>query len=323
MNFLLRLSLLLLIMTIPIISSANAIYPPALKKGDKIAIVAPGWKANKTNVDLSAEVLKNLGYKPVIYKTAHGDLGNYGGTKEERLADLRNAFLDPDIRVILCARGGFGLVHLLDSLATLPIEKDPKWVVGFSDISALHALMASKGIASIHASMVLEVARGIGELENQRLLDIMHGKFPEYKFESDSRNRHGEAEGRLVGGNLSVLQALIDTPYDIFKPGTILFIEDVGEPIYKIERIFYQLKMKGVLSNIHGLVVGSFRKYEDDPDYPTMEDMMADVLKDYPELPVAYNAPIGHIRHNQPVVELSKARLSVRPDGVTLTMIPE
>ena len=318
----LPLLLLATLMNLPTnLKAAHPIYPAPLQKGDTIAILAPAGHVKRDNVDRSVTVLKGLGYVPVVYPTSYGHHYSYSGTVNQRWADIKKAFTDPNVRAILCARGGYGVVHLMDSIASLPLENDPKWVIGFSDISALHALLANRNIASIHASMTLEVARGMQEEENQLLFKIMENlEFPEYKIAPDKRNHLGEAEGKIVGGNLAVIQNLINTPHDIIQPGTILFIEDVDEPIYKIQRMLYQLKMSGVLGQLKGLVVGRFTGYTPGEGYTKIEDMIADILKDYPNLPVAFNAPIGHIRHNYPIVESSRAQLKVTPQGVTLKM---
>lgn len=212
------------------------------------------------------------------------------------------------------------MVHNLDSLGMLPLEKDPKWVIGFSDISALHALMASKGIASIHSSMAKQIALGPDSLDNATLFGILKGEMPTYTFEPDIHNHPGKAEGILLGGNLAVIADLIATPFDIIKPGTILFIEDVSEPIYKIERMIYQLRLMGIIPKLKGLIIGQFTEYNPDDNHVTMEDMLAEALAPYPELPVAFNAPIGHVDHNIPLVESSWATLNITPEKVTLTL---
>lgn len=319
--------ILLLIMfciTGTMVKSQNVVYPEPLKPGDKIAVLAPASAVDKSYVDQSLKVLREIGYEPVVYKTAYGRRpGDYSGTPDERFNDLKAAFEDPEIKAILCARGGYGVVHNLDRLAQLDIEANPKWVIGFSDITAMHGFMKSKGIASIHSSMCHHIRLGKDDTENIYLFDILQGKFPTYEIKPDPRNHHGEAKGRILGGNLSVLQALINTPYDLVEPGTILFIEDLNEPIYKVERMLYQLKMAGMFDKLEGLVIGQFTKYRPDGRYTKMEDMMAAVLADYPDLPVAFNAPIGHVTHNNPIVESSMATLKVTPEGVTLTMQPE
>lgn len=296
-------------------------YPAALRPGDKIAILAPAGPISREPVDSAAITLRAAGYEPVIYPHTFGKNGYFSGTHSERLSDLSAALTDPSVRAILCARGGYGAAILLDSLAMLPLTDDPKWIIGFSDISALHSLMASKNIASIHSSMAKQLALGLDDPDNAALLEILKGNFPSYIFEPDPRNHNGKAEGRLLGGNLAVIQALINTPYDIIRPGTILFIEDVSEPIYKIERIIYQLRMAGLFKNIKGLIIGQFTDYSPDANHESMEDMLADALADYPELPVAFNIPVGHVDHNVPLVESATAELSVTPEGVTLTLL--
>lgn len=312
--------ILIISMFIPTQKSKGIIYPPSLKPGDKVAILAPAGPIAPEPVESAAIVLRNLGYEPVIYPTSYGKHGYFSAPHDERFADLKAAFTDPDIRAILCARGGYGVALILDSLATIPVENDPKWVIGFSDISALHAFMASRNIASIHASMAKQMALGPDNADNATLISILEGKFPKYTFTASPFNHIGKAEGRLLGGNLAVIQALINTPYDIIHPETILFIEDVSEPIYKIERIIYQLRMSGILSRLKGLIIGQFTEYESDSIHQTMEEMIAKALADYPRLPVAFDVPVGHVDHNVPFVESAWATLDITPTEVTLTL---
>jgi len=316
------ISLILLIVRFcsPSQKAVDTIYPAPLKPGDKIAILAPAGPIERGIVDSAATVLRQIGYKPVIYPHTFGKHGHFSGTHPERFADLRDALTNPDIRAILCARGGYGVVHNLDNLSSLPLEKDPKWIIGFSDISALHALMASKNIASVHSSMARQIAIGPDDPDNNILFSILKGEMPSYTFEPDIHNHPGSAQGLLLGGNLAVIADLIATPFDIIRPGTILFIEDVSEPIYKIERMIYQLRLMGILPKLKGLIIGQFTEYHPDDNHVTMEDMLAEALAPYPSLPVAFNVPIGHVDHNIPIVESSWATLNITPDKVTLTL---
>ncbi|MBO5267562.1 MAG: LD-carboxypeptidase [Muribaculaceae bacterium] len=302
--------------------AADTLYPRPLRPGDKIAILAPAGPIDSLIVDSAAAVLRQVGYEPVIYPHTFGKHGHFSGTHSERLADMRAALCDTSIRAILCARGGYGVVHNLDSLAMLPLRDDPKWIIGFSDISALHALMASHGIASVHASMAKQVMLGPDDELNSYLLDILQGRFPTYRFAPNEYNHPGHAEGKLLGGNLAVIADLIATPFDIIQPGTILFIEDVSEPIYKIERIIYQLRLMGILPKLKGLIIGQFTDYKPDKVHESMEQMLAEALAPYPELPVAFGAPIGHVDYNLPVVESAYATLDITPEGVTLAIEP-
>lgn len=290
-------------------------FPKALNKGDKIAICSPAGKISPEIVSQAMDVLSRQGWEPVLMPHALGEYGSYSGTADERYADLSEALTNPDYRAVLCSRGGYGVVHILNRLAALPLADDPKWVIGFSDISALHALMASKGIASIHASMCKAIANGADNEDNASLFGILEGERPAYVFDNHPYDRPGIATGTLRGGNLAVLAELINTPYDILDgDGTILFLEDVAEPIYKIERIFYQLRLSGVLDRIGGLIVGQFTEYKPDATYNDMETMIRDVTAGY-NFPIAFNVPVGHVDHNIPLIESAPVTLKVSLSG--------
>lgn len=292
-------------------------YPKPLMAGDTIAIVSPAGIINPDYVSGAVATLRGEGWNPVVYPHALGRHGSYSGTSDERLADLERALTDPSVRAILCSRGGYGAVHLLDRLKLLPIDEDPKWLIGFSDISALHALFNSMGVATLHASMTKQLAKGGVNEINQQLFSILRGERPTYQFAPDPRNRQGSAQGRLAGGNLAVLDGLAGTPYDILQPDTVMFIEDIAEPIYKVERILYRLRLAGVLPRLKGLIVGQFTEYESDSNYREMEDMIADMTAPY-GYPVAFNTPIGHVDGNIPVIEGADVNLIVTEAGSTL-----
>lgn len=298
---------------------SRIIYPRPLQKGDRIAILSPASIINPDYVTGAVTALESRGWKPYVCDHAMGKHGNYSGTADERLNDLETALLDPATRAILCSRGGYGVVHLLDRLSRLPLADDPKWIIGFSDISALHALFSSKGIASIHASMAKHLAANGGQDEDSlALFDILGGTFPKYRFDSHCYNRPGTAQGNIVGGNLAVLAGLINTPFNLLKNDCILFIEDIAEPIYKVERILYQLRLSGVLPALRGLIVGQFTEYRADANYSDMETMIRDMVAPY-DYPVAFNAPIGHVNHNIPIIENAGITLEITPDSTTIT----
>lgn len=289
-------------------------YPKPLRKGDKIAILSPAGPVNPDYVAGAVDQLKAHGWNPVVMPHALGRSGNYAGTDDERYDDLEAAFKDPDVRAILCSRGGYGVVHLLDRLGKLDLAADPKWVIGFSDISAMHALMHSQGVASIHAPMAQQIRKGTDDPDTASLFAILEGERPVYTFPAHSYDRPGIAVGQLLGGNLAVLADLVDTPYDILLPDTILFIEDVSEPIYKIERMLYQLRLSGVLPKLRGLLVGQFTETKPDASYKHMYDMIRDMTAPY-NYPVAFDVPIGHVDHNIPVIEGAEVTLKVSPSG--------
>ncbi len=298
--------------------SHSSMSPQPLIAGDRVAIVSPASIIRPQTVHAAVSVLRDQGWDVVTGPNAFNRWGTFAGTDAERLADLSAALTDPAVSAVVCSRGGYGVVHILDSLAALPLEDNQKWVIGFSDISAIHALLTSRGIPSIHASMTEHIALGADDVDNAALFGILRGEGVEHSVEPDALNRCGRAEGTLVGGNLSVIAGLIGTPYDILRPGVVLFVEDVNEPIYKLERIFYNLKLAGVLPRLKGLIVGKFAKCAADADFESVESMIDRMVGEY-GYPVAYNVPIGHVSHNVPVICGAPVVLDVRPEGVTIT----
>lgn len=291
----------------------SIIYPQPLKAGDRIAIVSPASIINPDYVAGAAETLRRQGWEPVVYPHALGANGSYSGSVADRMGDMTAALTDESIRAVLCSRGGYGAVHLLEELSAMNLRKDAKWIIGFSDISALHAMMASQGVASVHASMCKHLALHPDDDASQSLFEILRGGLPKYCVESHRANRRGVATGRIAGGNMAVLGGLIGSKYDLFSmygDDTILFIEDIAEPIYKIERILYQLRLAGVLSRLNGLIVGRFTEYKADRNYNDMYEMIADMVAQY-DYPVAFDFPIGHVDENLPIVESAMVTLSV------------
>ena len=275
--------------------------PAALRSGDTVALVSPSSKVKHEYIDDAAARLRSWGYDVRIGAHAYGAHGNFAGTPAERLADLHDALADPSVKAILCTRGGYGAVHLLESLPPEVIRCNAKWLIGFSDISALHAAE---------------------EAESQEstcyLRAVLEGNMPCYTTPSHWLNRAGEVRARVVGGNLAVLTGLLRTPYDIFQEDTILFIEDVGERTYKVERMLYNLELCGVLPRLAGLVVGRFTDYNEDPGMcmTLYEAVWARVAR-Y-SYPVCFDFPVGHVPQNHPMIEGAVATLTVAPQGVTL-----
>ncbi|MDE6296272.1 MAG: LD-carboxypeptidase [Muribaculaceae bacterium] len=301
------------------------IFPNSLKRGDRIAILSPSSPVKEEYIDGAVEFLRSEGYEPVIMPYAKGPAsGSYASAKESRLADLLSALEDESIRAILCSRGGYGAVHLLRDIPLEVIRKDPKWLIGYSDISALHALFLQAGVASIHAPMAKHLTEeGSNDPCTQALMRILKDDFPlEYKVKGHKYNIAGEAEGVLAGGNLAVLNGLFGTDYDILKEGTILFIEDISEAIYAVERMLYHILLSGGFDRINGLIVGRFTEYRADKNYSCMEDMIHSFLNRecITGIPVAYDFPVGHVKENFPLVEGAKARLIIEESEVKLIM---
>lgn len=293
--------------------------PQPLQPGDTIALISPSSKVNAAFIDGAVQRIQSWGYRVVIGKYAYGSYGNFAGTVEERLNDLREALYNPDVKAILCTRGGYGAVHLLNLITPQEICDNAKWIIGFSDISALHAAWVRAGVASLHAPMCKHLTEECAEQASTRYLrGILSGMMPTYQVSSHPYNRCGMARARVVGGNLAVLCGLLRTPYDIFAENTILFIEDIAERTYKVERMLYNLELAGVLPRLAGLIVGQFTEYDEDPGMcATMYEMIAARVAPYP-YPVSFGFPVGHVADNHPIIEGAEATLSVTPEGVSL-----
>ncbi|MDE7441209.1 MAG: LD-carboxypeptidase [Muribaculaceae bacterium] len=301
------------------------IFPESLHKGDRVAIISPSSPVKEEFIDGAVDFLATEGYVPVVMCHAKGPAsGSYAATTEDRLDDLLAAWGDPSIRAILCSRGGYGAVHLLPKINPDLLRSDPKWLIGYSDISALHALLMNAGIASIHAPMAKHLTEEDSEdYAIKALMRILRGDFPiEYTLSPHPYNLLGEAEGILAGGNLAVLNGLFGTNFDILQEGTILFIEDISEAIYAVERMLYHILLSGGFDKVNGIIVGRFTEYRADRNFERMEDMISDFLQreGLAGIPVAFDFPVGHVKENLPLVEGSRAHLIVEDAGVRLLM---
>lgn len=293
--------------------------PPFLISGDGLAIVSPASIINPDYVKGAVERLESWPLGVSVSLHCLGESGVYSGTVDERTDDFRNALHTPEVKAILCSRGGYGTVHLLDRLAD-DVARNPKWIIGFSDISALHALCVSRGIMSLHAPMCKHLtAEPADDRCTQYLRQILFGQIPEYHEKTHPLNRQGEGRGMLVGGNLAVLCGLIGTPYDIFRPGSVLFIEDIAEAPYKIERMLYQLKLAGRLASLSGLIVGRFTEYTENEGLGgTLYELIYRLVEEY-DYPVCFDFPVGHVSDNLPLIEGAEVFFSVGKESVDLS----
>lgn len=298
------------------------IYPERLTPGDKIAIVSPASSIKPEYVDGACQVIAQMGYEPVVSTHCKGVCGGYSGTVQQRTDDFLQALHDDSVKAILCSRGGYGAVHLLEYLDAADIASNAKWLIGFSDISALHAAMVNAGVVSVHASMAKHLTLfGADDYATKVLHGVLQGELPRYEVPSHEYNKSGVVEGRLAGGNMAVLTGLLDTEYDLLSRGDILFIEDIGEPVYKIERMLYNLRLSGVLPMLGGMIVGRFTDYKNpDGNGDSMEQMVRRMMEPY-DIPVAYDFPVGHVDENVPMLEGADVRLEVTGDGTTLQFL--
>ncbi len=294
-------------------------YPPFLMPGDMVAVVSPASIIKPDYVKGAVDMLERWSLGVAVEPHCLGCAGAYSGSVDERLDDFRKALYDPQVKAILCSRGGYGAVHLLDRLAD-DIVRNPKWIIGFSDISALHALCVNRGLMSLHASMCKHLTEEpTGDRCTQYLRQILFGDIPQYREAPHPMNRCGEARGMLVGGNMAVLCGLIGTPYDIFRPGSVLFIEDIGEAPYKIERMLYQLKLAGRLASLSGLIVGRFTEYTENEGLGgTLYELIWHMVEEY-DYPVCFDFPVGHVADNLPLIEGAEVNFSVSKQSVDLS----
>lgn len=302
------------------------IIPPYLHEGDKVVILSPSSKIDKAFLKGAVKRLTSWGLRPVLARHAGSSHGTYAGTVGQRLEDLQAAMDDPDTRAILCSRGGYGAVHLVGKLDFSRFRESPKWLIGFSDITALHNLWQREGFASLHAPMARHLTvEPEDDFCTQALHDILTGVAATpagcfgYTCEPHKLNHRGTAEGTLRGGNFAVFNGLRGTPYDIPADGTVLFIEDVGERPHAIERMMYNLKLGGVLERLSGLIIGQFTEYEEKKQLgKELYGALAELVKEY-DYPVCFNFPVGHVPMNLPLINGAPVRLDVDRKGVKLT----
>ena len=300
--------------------------PSNLKPGDRIAIVSPASPVKPEFIDGAARFFLSEGFEPVVMPHAKGPAsGSYAASDADRLDDLVRAYSDPAIKAILCARGGYGCNHLLPLIPDTIIADNPKWLIGFSDITALHALSLRAGVVSLHSPM----ARHLAELPpnhycSRALTGILSDGLPvEYNVAAHELSIPGEARGTLIGGNLAVFNGLADTPFDPLRiPGSkILLIEDISEQIYAVERMIIRLQLSGRLDEVTGIICGHFTEYRPDRNFKSMEQMIRARMDAAGwNRPLAMRFPSGHTDDNLPLPLGATAKLSVTDGKIILAL---
>ena len=296
--------------------------PPYLKKGDTIGLVCPAGYMPVEKVQTCLDILQEWGYQVKIGKTVGGGSATYfSGTDEERLADFQQMLDDDAIKVVLCARGGYGTGRIIDKIDFTKFRKQPKWIVGYSDVTVLHSHIYSHFyISTLHAPMAGAFNEDGFKNEFVRSLkNALEGKKLKYKCEVHEYNRKGEAVGELVGGNLALLAHLVGTDSDIKTRGKILFLEDVGEQLYNIDRMLHQLKRSGKLARLAGLIFGGFTESKDTdrPFGQSVYEILHEIVKEY-EFPVCYDFPVSHTDRNYALKIGVGYKLKVGKSKVTL-----
>ena len=283
-----------------------------LQKGDLIEIISTARKISLEEVEPARIILENWGLKVRYGKNLFKIHNQYAGTDEERLADFQNAINDVEVKAILCARGGYGTVRIVDEINWNSFLDSPKWIIGFSDVTVLHLHLNSLKCPSIHATMPILFTQKGNERALKTLRESLFGQPQQISFPFHSFNILGEVKGELIGGNLSIINQLIGTPSLPDLNGMILFIEDLDEYLYHIDRMMYQLKRSGIFNQIAGLIIGYMSDMNDNT-IPFGKNAL-EIIKEHTEtytFPVAFGCPIGHDADNLAVVCGKQVTLSV------------
>ena len=281
------------------------IIPPYIKTGSKIRIVSPAGKINEKYVLPAVEWLNKQGYKVELGKHVFAKHFQFAGTDKQRLEDLQTALDDPETDLIICSRGGYGTIRIIDKIDLENFQKNPKWLAGFSDITILHSSLNKLGIATIHGAMPRYFFKedGIPDENLNSLIQILSGKKISYLFQNNGPNRKGSVDAEIVGGNLSIISSLLGTKYEIETNEKILFLEDIDEYLYHTDRMMHQLKLSGKLNNLAGLVLGDFTDMKDNesPFGKNIQEIISEAIEKY-SYPVAFGFPGGHAKKNLPLV---------------------
>ena len=294
-----RFILLLFIITNLSYSQKKMKIPPYLKKGDTVAIVCTARKFFPEDAKPAIELLDSWGLKVKLGATIGLDSCQLGGTDLERAADFQNMMNDDNIKAIWCARGGYGTVRMIDLLDFTIFKKNPKWIMGFSDVTVLHSQANAERVASMHCIMPFTVPKASEEVK-ETLRKALFGEKIEYTIPAKPYDIQGKADGELVGGNLSILYSLLGSKSSLVTNNKILFIEDLDEYLYHIDRMMYNLKRNGYFENLKGLVVGGMTDMHDNeiPFGQNAVQIITAIAKEY-NIPVCFDFPAGHVKDNR------------------------
>ena len=297
----------------------SCVKPDYLKKGDKVALISPSYFTPMENVEKTAAVLRDWGLVPVVGPNVGKIIyDRYAGTIAERLSDIRWALSDPDIKAIICNRGGYGTIQYINQLTLKELAASPKWLVGFSDISTLHGLLSRAGVMSIHGTMSSFLAKGGTDEPSTLMRDLLMGQVPRYEVPAHPQNIEGKATGTLVGGNLCTFVPNLHSQADATQGrDLILFIEEVEEPMRNIDRQVRILQLNGVLDRCKGVILGELTDCGKEFTYESVEAMLHDIFAEY-HIPVMCGFPAGHDDINLPLIMGAPVTIDVRSDGATL-----
>ncbi|WP_431611314.1 S66 peptidase family protein [Chryseobacterium sp. 'Rf worker isolate 10'] len=288
------------------------IFPKSLKKGDKIAVISPAGAVDASQLEKGIEMIKSRGFEPILGEhlyTKFSNGYNYAGTEKERIKDINWALNDKEVGAVWASRGGYGCQHLIQHLKLKNFTENPKWYIGYSDNTVIQSYLLKKGFVSIHGQTIKTSSFGVTDESYDLIFDILKGKTPKYSLQSHQFNKEGNIEGELVGGNLALIYALLGTKYSFDFKDKILFIEDIGENFYALDRMIMSLELAGVFSKIKGLIVGGMTNMGDEKENKSFEEsfdefaykLISDRISKY-NFPVAFAFPNGHIKDNRPLL---------------------
>ena len=296
------------------------IQPSHLSQGDTIGIVCPSGNIPLEKVQICIQTLEKWGYSVKLGTTVGAKKDSFSGTDTERAADLQSMLDDPSVKAILCARGGYGASRIIGSMNFKNFNEHPKWIIGFSDITVLHAAILQQNCMSIHGPMAAAFAKGeVGESYIQSLKQVLEGEKTSYTIPAHSMNTLGNAKAELVGGNLCILAHLIGSKNEVETSGKILFLEDVGEYHYNIDRLLIQCKNAGLFDNLAGLVIGGFTDLKDPAsDFgATAYEIIKEHTSAY-TYPICFDFPISHSLPNYAIKQGQQYSLEISEAGVCL-----
>ncbi len=297
------------------------IFPPSLEKGDKIAIISPAGAVEESQLEKGIAMIKSKGYEPVpgehLY-TRFSNGYNYAGTEKERIKDLNWALNDSEISAVWASRGGYGCQHLVEHIELNGFKDHPKWYIGYSDNTVVQSYLLKKGFASVHGQTVKTSSFGVTDESYDLIFDILEGKKPEYSFASHHLNRAGTVEGQLTGGNLALIYALLGTGYSFKFKNRILFIEDIGESFYALDRMIMSLELAGIFHEISGLIIGGMTNMGDEKENNQYNEcfdefayqLISERISKY-DFPVIFGFPNGHIMDNRPLIIGSPIKIKI------------
>jgi muramoyltetrapeptide carboxypeptidase len=304
--------------------TSQLIRPPYLKVGDTVAIVAPSGilKSREGEIQQALALLKEWGLNAKLGDNVFNKADHFAGTDQERCEDFQNALDDSSISAIWCARGGYGTVRILDKLDYSKFRKEPKWIIGYSDITALHNQLHNEGVESIHALMCVSLTKDLSEILDsvETFKSAIFGNLTNYTLEGTEYNREGEATGQLIGGNLTMLHTMLGSDTSIDTSNKILFIEEIGEYKYHIDRMLQSLKRAGYFDNCKGIIVGDMSKLRKNTTLwgTSIEKLILDALSEY-SFPIAFNMPAGHEKDNRALILGRTINLKVDKSGTRIT----